>query len=715
MSEREQHSSSGPFPDSGGGSFSGHGPFAGADLDTDFDEWTAWLDQEVAAGRDPVPLERAFSVQGISVSLGDADGIDPVLLAAISGRECLGEDGLGSQFAQHAAADALPPGPALAALTEAAVRDVTRLSDDQLVGVLQAARRQENREAWKKALVIAEFARRREAEFKRAEARDVPVHCRPGQFPGEELAIELVLGPVQASHAIDDATDLTTRLPQTLAGMAAGLIDEARAGVIALYTRSLTSADAALADGILAALAPTVRVDQLARRAAALEMRLAPEAVRARKEHARRTRQRVEVRREESGNATVAGREMDTGDALAAKAHIHALALRLRRAGLPGTLDQLRLLAFTDLTVGRNPLDRLGPTGGTPEHQADPVSAASGTRHRDTPAPAAGTGGEGDRAGDTSQAQVGERNPGDVAPREAPAAANNATAAHDADPADSAAHADDADDVGGQDTGFGDSAGSLDYQHEHDVGDADDPPPGPRPPAPMPALINLVVHAGTLFGWDTTPAEAGGWGLLDGDETRAVVAAASRHPATRWCATVIGPDGTALAHGCSPGQHPWTASERAEQAERTQQDEKPPDGRAPDRDQAARLAAFLRALNVTFQPVARDGCAHAAAEPRYTPSRKLTHLVRARTATCDAPGCGAQAVHADLDHTIAYPDGLTDQCNLGPKCRRHHKAKQTPGWKVEQPEPGIIRWTLPSGRTHTTRPTVYDIGLGLRH
>jgi hypothetical protein len=27
---------------------------------------------------------------------------------------------------------------------------------------------------------------------------------------------------------------------------------------------------------------------------------------------------------------------------------------------------------------------------------------------------------------------------------------------------------------------------------------------------------------------------------------------------------------------------------------------------------------------------------------------------------------------------------------------------------VEQPEPGIIRWTLPNGRTRTTRPTVYD-------
>jgi hypothetical protein len=688
MSEREQHSSSGPFPDSGDGSFSGHGPFAGADLDTDFDEWTTWLDQEVAAGRDPVPPERAFPVQGISVSLGDADGIDPVLLTAISETECLSEGGLGSQFAQQAAADVLPPGPVLAALTEAAVKDVTRLSDDQLVGVLQAARRQENREAWKKALVIAEFARRREAEFKRAEARGVPVHCRPGQFPGEELAIELRLGPVQASHAIDDATDLATRLPQTLAGMAAGLIDEARAGVIALYTRSLAPADAALADGILAALAPTVRIDQLARRAAALEMRLAPEAVRARKEHARRTRQRVEVRREESGNATVAGREMDTGDALAAKSHIHALALRLRRSGMPGTLDQLRLLAFADLTAGRNPLDRL--TG--PEANALP----------DGPANADGEAGPDSAGPDHSAASSAAQNglpPDRVPPHDPLSHGEPADEGHDGNGTWNPS------DVPPPEEPGGGSSGSLDYPHDDYDDDPDVLPLDPRPAAPTPALINLVVHAGTLFGWDTAPTEAGGWGLLGADETRAVVAAASRHPATRWCATVIGPDGTALAHGCSPGQHPWAGPEQAAQ------DDKPPGRRPPDPDQAARLAALLHGLNVTLRPIASDGCAHAAAEPRYSPSRKLTHLVRARTATCDAPGCTAQAVHADLDHTIAYPDGLTDQCNLGPKCRRHHKAKQAPGWKVEQPEPGVIGWTLPSGRTHTTRPTVYDVGL----
>jgi hypothetical protein len=30
------------------------------------------------------------------------------------------------------------------------------------------------------------------------------------------------------------------------------------------------------------------------------------------------------------------------------------------------------------------------------------------------------------------------------------------------------------------------------------------------------------------------------------------------------------------------------------------------------------------------------------------------------------------------------------------------------GWKLEQPEPGVMRWTTPAGRHYTTRPTVYE-------
>ena len=103
-------------------------------------------------------------------------------------------------------------------------------------------------------------------------------------------------------------------------------------------------------------LAPGLRYDQLAHKAVAVAMKLDPEAFKRGKDQERRDRQRVVAGREESGNAFLSGRELAIEDALASKAHIDALAVALRRGGLPGTLQQLRVLAFNDLTQGRDPL-----------------------------------------------------------------------------------------------------------------------------------------------------------------------------------------------------------------------------------------------------------------------------------------------------------------------------------------------------------------------
>ena len=118
--------------------------------------------------------------------------------------------------------------------------------------------------------------------------------------------------------------------------------------------------------------------------------------------------------------------------------------------------------------------------------------------------------------------------------------------------------------------------------------------------------------------------------------------------------------------------------------------------------------ASNRPFGTISEPVAVDACDHRHAEPRYAPGRRLKHLLRARTQTCTAPACNAQARYCDIDHTVPYPDGPTCECNTNPKCRRHHRTKQAPGWKLQQPEPGTFRWTTPSGRTYETRPTRYD-------
>jgi hypothetical protein len=548
---------------------------------------------------------------------GEDFDLDPDLLEMMCGPEVLDGQALPGAFGQDGGADLLRPGPVLAALTAQAVACAHSLTDDELIGVLQAARRMANLATYQQTVAIAEFARRRQGEFEAAKARGVPVGCRDGEFPGAELAMELVDTVAYTGARIDTAIELAARLPRTLAGMAAGTIDLARACTIASRTQVMADADATGADEVLAGAAPDLRPDQLARKAAALEMKLAPEAVAARKAIAREDR-RVEARREDSGNAALSGRELDTADVIASKAHIDAIAAKLRDAGLDGTLGQLRALAFTDLTQGRNPLDRIKP----PEAR-DPSNAST-----------------------------------------APAA--------NADEPD--------DDFGSGPVRSGD-------------------------PVPLPALINLLVPAGTLLGWSTAPAQAVGWGLLDADETRALIRAASQHPRTRWCFTLTAPDGTAVAHGCAAGQHPW----------------KPPDQPSPQMaagpgvtprptpQQAAQLAELLRQMNVTFEPIARDVCDHRHSEDRYVPSRKLKHLLRARGQTCSAPACNAQAQYCDLDHTVPYPEGPTDQCNLNPKCRRHHRVKQAPGWKVTQPTPDTAAWTTPSGRSHSTRATTYDL------
>ena len=106
--------------------------------------------------------------------------------------------------------------------------------------------------------------------------------------------------------------------------------------------------------------------------------------------------------------------------------------------------------------------------------------------------------------------------------------------------------------------------------------------------------------------------------------------------------------------------------------------------------------------------MARGPCDHAYAETGYHPSRKLAHLIRARSATCTAPGCRRPAARCDLDHTLAWDQGgITCECDLAPLCRHHHRCKQSQGWHLEQPEPGVLIWRTPAGRKYATTPTEY--------
>ena len=594
-------------------------------------------------------------------------------------------------FSQDGTPDAPPPGPELTALLGEAVANLGQLDEGQLLGAGSAARRLRAYAEYLETMTVAEFARRRQEQFESSKARGDKVRSRDGEYPAEELGFEMTATAYSAAILIDMAQNIVGRLPSTQAGMAAGVIDRDRARVISNATLHLPDELAEIADQVLAKAAPEMRLADLQQKAARLEVRLDPEGVQTRKDQAKRDR-RVELRRENSGAASLAGRELDPAEALAGKASIDAEAVRLRNAGLPGTLAQIRAMILMDRIHQRNPWDRLAPL---PKPQPEPGAGCDGSC--------------GDCDGSGCDGTCGDsRDPAASADASQPAGQQtDADQSQSADPdteaglPDDPRH-DDPYDLDPYEDGQFPDAGDEDEEEDDEgrpAGFAGGPPPGSPgdqtgSKTPMPALINITVPAGALLGWSNTPADIGTWGLMDAEAVRDLIEAASRHPRTRWCYTLTGQGGEAIAHACARGSHPWHPPRASRDGHSG-----PP---------SAQLAELLTELNAAPEPIAKGTCDHGHREDRYIPSRKLKHLIRARTARCCAPGCGAQAITGEIDHTVPYPAGATCQCNLSPPCQRHHHAKHAPGWKLEQTEPGVMRWTTPSGRTYTTRPTQYE-------
>jgi hypothetical protein len=215
------------------------------------------------------------------------------------------------------------------------------------------------------------------------------------------------------------------------------------------------------------------------------------------------------------------------------------------------------------------------------------------------------------------------------------------------------------------------------------AGPADPAAPTPRPSSGQQvhpraaARINLTVPLATGLGLSDDPGVVGGFGPVDPSLARHLVSLGAAHPASRFCITVTGGDGRAVGHGCLPGP-----------------------------GSLAKLTADGLTLRIT--PLAQGACDHRYQEPGYQPSRRLQHLIRARNATCTAPGCQRPAARCDLDHTTPYDQGgRTCEGNLAPLCRRHHRCKQSKGWHLEHPSPGTLHWTTPAGRHYITQPDAY--------
>jgi hypothetical protein len=555
-------------------------------------------------------------------------------------------------FAQDGRSDTMAPGPLLSTLLEAVAGEggsgLGSLGDDQLIGIISAVRRTESRTAWMLMASLAELARRRPADGPADSGR-----YGFSDFAPDEVAAELRLSVQSAADQMVYAQTVEQRLPATFAALAAGTIHPVHVRIIEDETRILTPEQAAEADQVLALAARSKTFGELRYAAHRLVLTLDPDAARKRKQDA--AKQLAEVRRfrEATGNAGMIARELPSDEVLAAWQHVDQRAHDLRAAGMPGSLRELRITAYLDLLQERD--SRLAPV--------DP--------DRNPSAP--GRVGE---AGDSD-------GPG----------------------AD--------DDPGPRPDGPGGTGPDGQARHARQ---------GESPS--VAALVNLTVPLDTALGLSATPGEAAGFGPLDVGDVRDLLAAAARHPDTRWCVTVLYPDGTAAAHGCARGRHPPPPAAAPDGPPGTSDDpptQDPPPGTSsggrpgpdppdPDPPPGATARDYLAGLRIRLVPVARGHCDHTRAETGYRPSRALAHLIKVRNTRCTAPGCGRTAARCDLDHTLAWDKGgITCECGLAPLCRHHHRCKQAEGWRLEQPEPGVLCWRTPADRTYTTTPTVYPV------
>jgi Domain of unknown function (DUF222) len=277
-----------------------------------------------------------------------------------------------SGFAQGGQTDTMAPGPLLATVVHTVMGQdgagLAGCSDDQLLGIISASQRMESNAEWTRLAAIAEFTARH------------PGASLEDEFAADELASELHLTPLSAAQQMDYADTVARRLPKTFAALAAGRIRPVHLRIIEDETSILTDKDAAHADQVLAEAAPGKTYGELRSAAHRLVLQLDPEAVRKRKEAAQREAH-VRRFREDSGNAGMVARELPSAEVLASWQHVEQRALDLRAAGVPGSLQELRVRAYLDLLQERDSRDLAVPGQASAPDQPPPDSQPpSGSR-----------------------------------------------------------------------------------------------------------------------------------------------------------------------------------------------------------------------------------------------------------------------------------------------------------------------------------------------
>src|SRR5215467_7842924 len=198
------------------GPLPGFSPGAGAELAADAEEpWWPPDDREPSeaelCGAWPDPFAGPPDVQTCRLFWAAADGGE------------LPDGGHGESIADAGPLDALAPDPVLAGLVQDALdAGLERRSDDELVGLLRAARRLTSWQAGVELAVVGELDARRRAQAVR------PGWSRVSEHVSDELAAALTLTGRSADELLGLARELA-RIPTVLTALLAGRIDPARA------------------------------------------------------------------------------------------------------------------------------------------------------------------------------------------------------------------------------------------------------------------------------------------------------------------------------------------------------------------------------------------------------------------------------------------------------------------------------------------------------
>ena len=540
-------------------------------------------------------------------------------------------------FEARGAADAMAPCGVLAELTGQVLQtDMRRLSDDELVGVMLAARRVLS---WQTAVELAavdELAARRQAEPQAAGPR-------PAERASAELAVALTLTGRSADELMEMAAGVA-RMEDVSAALRRGDIDRAKASVFVQELAALgwLQASVIACEHIAPAIEGTTgQLRALLRRAV---LAADPDALRRRACRARQEA-RVQAWAETSGNAAIAGRELPLSRALTADRHLSALARSLQCAGMPGTLDQVRAEVFLALLCGQSPQSLLPAPPGQTGAPFDPHSG---------PPP--------DRVTVTGGSGV---------------------------------------------TGVLAGSAGLSW------------PSGPR------GTLHLTMPLSAWLSASDNAGQVAGYGPADAWTCRELAEAMTGQPGTKYCLTITTDGGQPLGHACSTTPPPGPAPPAPPAQPPPQHLSEPPQGQpsagklppgpappgpAPPIGSAAAgpVRAWVAGLQVQW--LLRGTCDHSRQTDAYRPGRSLDHLLKIRNPTCTAPGCRRPVERCDIDHVIPYHlGGRTCECNCHPACRRHHRCKGSAGWHLDMPEPGILAWRLPHGRTYRTRADPYPI------